>query len=125
MTSESGVSGHGPFDIDLASDFQLACITRNGSNQHAKRFNFNGSRRDIPRLVRFSVSGANPTLKVSSSNSVTVRQAPFTQIESPIWQSSRIDAASLKVNVKPSKDSAGVMLEMVTTCSTWICSGNT
>jgi hypothetical protein len=37
-----------------------------------------------PRFVRFRVSGANPTLNVSSSNSVTVKQAPFTQIESPI-----------------------------------------
>ena len=32
-----------------------------------------------------------------------------------------MDLASLKVNVNPSKDEAGVMDEMVTTCSTCEC----
>jgi hypothetical protein len=60
-----------------------------------------------PKLVLFRVSGARPTLNQPSflSNSVAVRQAPFTQIESPTLQSPRIGAASRNVKVKPSEES--------------------
>ncbi len=46
-----------------------------------------------------------------------VRQAPLIHIESPIWQSERIGAASEKVNVKPEFDEEGVMEETRARCS--------
>lgn len=50
-----------------------------------------------PKFVRRSVSGAAPILKYHEAssplllNSVTVRHVPFTDIESPSWQSESID----------------------------------
>lgn len=54
-----------------------------------------------PRFVRLSVSGARPTLNEPASNSVTVRQHPLIAIESPIWQSLRMGAASEMVSDQP------------------------
>src|SRR5258706_6289422 len=56
---------------------------------------------DIPRFVRLRVSGARPTLNELASNSVTVRQHPLTAIESPMWQSVRMGAASEMVRDQP------------------------
>lgn len=76
--------------------------------------------------MRFSVSGASPTLKESESNSVTVRQAPLTQMESPIWQSVRMGAEEERVSVKPEVEVEveveGEIAEMVDVCS--ICGGD-
>lgn len=69
--------------------------------------------------MRLRVSGASPTWKESESNSVTVRQAPLTQMESPIWQSVRIGAEEERVSVKPEVEVEGEMAEMVDVCSTW------
>lgn len=72
--------------------------------------------------MRFNVSGASPTLKESESNSVTVRQAPLTQMESPIWQSVRTGAEEERVSVKPEVEVEGEIAEMVDVCS--ICGGD-
>lgn len=74
-----------------------------------------------PRFVRLRVSGARPTLKESASNSVTVRQQPFMEIESPMWQSERMGAESEMVRDQPfpplSVVSRVEMAEIVPTCS--------
>jgi hypothetical protein len=57
---------------------------------------------DSPRSVLSNVSFANHTVNHPFlSNFTTVRHAPLTAIESPIWQSSRIGAESEIVNVHP------------------------
>ena len=76
---------------------------------------------DAPKFVRCSVSFASPTLKLSALKSVTVRHAPLTLIESPMWQSLRTGEAWEKVKVKPEEDEEGVMEDTWDTCS--ICGG--
>lgn len=60
---------------------------------------------NAPRSVLSSVSFASHTLNQpplsSLSNSVTVRHAPFTAIESPMWQSARMGAEFAMVSVHP------------------------
>lgn len=51
--------------------------------------------------MRRRVSGAAPILKDEGVNSVTVRQVPFTAIESPLLQSPRIEEQSEMVIVVP------------------------
>jgi len=81
------------------------------------------SARRIPRLVLFNVSGASPTLNLVASNSVTVRQQPLTEIESPMWQSPRIGALSPIVRLQPppplSVTSNVWMSTMTPRCSTY------
>lgn len=60
-----------------------------------------------PRFVRRSVSGAQPTLNEVVSNHVTVRQVPFTEMESPRWQSVRISLAEEMVRVVPPSEEWG------------------
>jgi len=57
--------------------------------------------------VRRRVSGAMPTVNVPADEEkdVTVRQVPLMEIESPSWQSCRIDDAEEMVSwVPPSED---------------------
>lgn len=60
--------------------------------------------------MRRSVSGAMPTVKVPAPESkvVTVRHVPFTLIESPSWQSWRIDVAEEIVSVVPPSEEFGL-----------------
>lgn len=51
--------------------------------------------------MRRSVSGETPTLKLDEENSVTVRQVPLTEMESPRWQSVRMSAQSEMVREVP------------------------
>lgn len=51
--------------------------------------------------MRRSVSGAQPTVKLSPVKLVTVRQMPFTAILSPRPQSSRMEEALPMVSVAP------------------------
>jgi hypothetical protein len=51
--------------------------------------------------VRRKVSGAAPILKEEEVKEVTVRQVPFTEMESPSWQSVRMEAQSEIVIVVP------------------------
>jgi hypothetical protein len=76
MSTKSNVTSHGPLEIDPSTDFQTTLkflLVKESSSGCA-----------APKFVLDSVSGARPTLNESLSNSVTVRQHPLTQIESPM-----------------------------------------
>lgn len=131
MSSESSMSSQSSLAVHSISYYQVAYTTPTAKNETKEsRTSFVSFTlsppshapfllSDSPKFVLSSVSGASPTLKESVSNSVTVKQAPFTAIESPMWQSSRMAAAEEKVKVKPPSVSSGMREVRVAMCSIW------
>jgi len=130
MTPESSMSSQSPLTVDSISYYQVPypIPTQQRTNERKKesRSSLSASHlsshappSDSPKFVLSSVSGASPTLKESLSNSVTVKQAPFTAIESPMWQSSRMGEAEEKVKVNPPSVSSGMREVRVAMCSIW------
>lgn len=101
MSTKSDMRTHCALQVDLFADFPFAFM----SECHQCHCEKSGSRSE-PKSVRSRVSLANQTLNQPPdsllSNSVAVRHAPLTAMESPIWQSLRIGAASEIVRVQPS-----------------------
>ena len=99
MASESDVCAHSTLQIHLVPHFTFPWQDVSMTANHAM-----ASYRS-PRSVLSRVSFASQTLNqppfASLSNSVTVRHAPFTAMESPMWQSSRMGAESAMMSVHP------------------------
>ena len=112
VSTRAYMGTHGSLEVNLIADYPLA---------YADDEQVSASRVSTysPRSVLWSVSLASHTLNhpptFSVSNSVTVRQAPFTAIESPTWQSPSIGAESLMTKVQPV--SSWSMEETVPRCS--------
>ena len=77
-----------------------------------------------PNSVLLNISFANQTVNqlpsFVDSKTVTVRQAPFTAMESPRWQSDKMGAASPMVSVQP--PSSRVIWDTRPRCSIYISS---
>ena len=112
VSTKAYMSTHGSLEVNLIADYPLTCP--DNEQAVASRLSTHS-----PRSVLWSVSLASHTLNhpptFSVSNSVTVRQAPFTAIESPTWQSPNIGAESLMTKVQPV--SSWSMEETVPRCS--------
>ena len=80
VSTKAYMSTHGSLEVNLIADYPLTCP--DNEQAVASRLSTHS-----PRSVFWSVSFASHTLNhpptFSASNSVTVRQAPFTAIESP------------------------------------------
>lgn len=90
---------------------------KRNSTKHPKTPRIRDSPRSVLSRVSFASHTSNqpPFCAASESKAVTVKHAPFTAIESPMWQSPKIGAASAIVSVHP--PASCTMAETVPRCS--------
>lgn len=114
MAAKPHMGTHRTLEVDLVSDLTFSYSEarhRTTVRVHDETY--------APKSVLSKVSFASQTLNhppfSSLSNSVTVRHAPLTAMESPMWQSDRIAPASAMTIVQP--PSSRSMAETVPRCS--------
>lgn len=102
MTTESDMCCHGALEVHEVTHFELTFTNKKSYVSFKLTTPILESE---PRSVLSKVSGATPTLKNPpssfSSNSVTVKHAPLTLMESPMWQSSSTGALSAMTMLHP------------------------